>query len=100
SLTSTWTRADLTFPAGQHWSGQPVTRMADDIRRAGELARRAHPAIGRLNPVGAAFNCAIAKGIADSNPYDGTGFGQVDLWAYDQYHASTAGYYLEALTIF
>lgn len=100
SLTSTWSRADLTFPPGQHWSGQPITRMAEDIRRAGELARRANPAIGRLNPVGTAFNCAIAKGIADSNPYDGIGFGQADLWAYDQYHASTAGYYLEALTIF
>lgn len=100
SLTSTWTRADLTLPAGQHWSGQPITRMADDIRRAGELARRSHPAIGRLHPVGTAFNCAIARGIADGNPYDGIGFGQTDLWAYDQYHASTAGYYLEALTIF
>jgi hypothetical protein len=27
-------------------------------------------------------------------------FGQIDLWAYDHYHASTAGYYLEALVVF
>jgi hypothetical protein len=100
SLTATWSRPDLTFPAGQHWSGQPITRMAEDIRSADELARRHYPAIGRVNPVGEAFNCAIAAGIADPNPYDGLSFGKVDLWAYDQYHASTAGYYLEALVIF
>ena len=100
SLTATWTRPDLTFPAGQHWSGQPVTRMAEDVRHANDLARRRNPAIGRVDPVGEAFNCAIAAGIADPNPYDGLSFGQVDLWAFDQYHASTAGYYLEALVVF
>jgi hypothetical protein len=100
SLTATWSRPDLTFPAGQHWSGQPITRMAEDIRRADDLARRSHPAIGQINPVGEAFSCAIAAGIADPNPYDGVSFGQVDLWAFDQYHASTAGYYLEALVVF
>jgi hypothetical protein len=100
SLTATWSRPDLTFPAGQHWSGQPITRMAEDVRRGAELARRHNPLIGRVHPVGEAFNCAIAAGIADPNPYDGLSFGQVDLWAFDQYHASTAGYYLEALVVF
>ena len=100
SLTATWTRPDLTFPAGQHWSGQAVTRMAEDVRHADELARRRNPSIGRVHPVGESFSCAIAAGIADPNPYDGLTFGQVDLWAYDQYHASTAGYYLEALVVF
>jgi hypothetical protein len=33
-------------------------------------------------------------------PYDGIDFGKVNLWAYDHYHASTFGYYLEALTVF
>ena len=100
SLIATWSRPDLTFPAGQHWSGQPITRMAEDIRRSDDLARRGNPPIGRIHPVGEAFSCAIAAGIADPNPYDGISFGQVDLWAYDQYHASTAGYYLEALVVF
>ncbi|MEO8547415.1 MAG: PEP-CTERM sorting domain-containing protein [Sphingomicrobium sp.] len=100
SLTATWSRPDLTYPAGQHWSGQPITRMAEDVRRADDLARRHNSAIGRVHPVGEAFNCAISAGIADSNPYDGLSFGQVDLWAFDQYHASTAGYYLEALVVF
>ena len=100
SLTATWSRPDLTYPAGQHWSGQPITRMAEDVRRANELARHRNPAIGRVHPVGEAFSCAIAAGIADPNPYDGLSFGQVDLWAFDQYHASTAGYYLEALVVF
>jgi hypothetical protein len=39
-------------------------------------------------------------GIADPNPYDGLAAGQIDLWGRDHYHASTAGYYLEALMVF
>jgi hypothetical protein len=100
SLVATWTRADLTFPPGQHWSGQPVTRMALDLRKADDRVRAAVPAIARVVPVGEAFNCAIARRIADANPYDGITTGQVDLWATDNYHASNYGYYLEALTIF
>ena len=99
-LVATWSRPDQTFLPSGHWYGKPITRMAEDVRRADDLAARRNPAIGRLHPVGEAFNCAIARGIADPNPYDGTSFGKVDLWAYDQYHASTAGYYLSALTIF
>jgi hypothetical protein len=99
-LVATWSRPDLTYPPGQHWSGRPIERMALDVRRGDDLARRATPAIVRVHPVGEAFNCAIATGIADPNPYDGTEAGKIDLWAPDHYHASTAGYYLEALTIF
>jgi len=100
SLVATWTRPDLTYPAGQHWSGNPVQRMALDLRQASDQVRAAVPAIRRIAPVGEAFNCAIARGIADPNPYDGLTPGQVDLWATDHYHASNHGYYLEALTIF
>lgn len=100
ALVATWSRPDQTFPSSGHWSGRPIERMALDIRRAGERARMATPAIGRVIPVGEAFNCAIASGFADSNPYDGIDPGKVDLWAEDHYHASTAGYYLEALTVF
>jgi hypothetical protein len=39
-------------------------------------------------------------GVADPNPYDGIDAGKLDLWTYDHYHASTHGYYLEALVIF
>jgi hypothetical protein len=42
----------------------------------------------------------MESGVADPNPYDGLTFGQVDLWGWDQYHASAAGYYLSALVIF
>jgi hypothetical protein len=100
SLVATWTRPNLTFPAGEHWSGKPVERMALDIRRADDRVRAANPAIARVIPVGEAFNCAIARGLADGNPYDGIAPGKIDLWAGDHYHASNAGYYLEALTVF
>lgn len=100
SLVATWTRPDLTYPPGKHWSGEPVQRMALDLRKADDQVRAADPAIARVVPVGQAFNCAITRGIADPNPYDGLAAGQIDLWANDHYHASTYGYYLEALTIF
>lgn len=100
SLVATWTRPDLTYPPGKHWSGQTVQRMAMDLREADDQVRAAVPAIARVIPVGEAFNCAIARAVADPNPYDGVAPGQIDLWASDHYHASTYGYYLEALTIF
>lgn len=99
-LVATWSRPDQTFPADGHWSGKPIQRMAMDIRGADDRAMRASGKISWVIPVGEAFNCAIAHGIADSNPYDGIAPGRVNLWADDNYHASTAGYYLEALTIF
>lgn len=100
SLVATWTRPDLTYPKGKRWSGQPVERMALDLRKADEEVRAAVPSIRRVVPVGEAFNCAIARNVADPNPYDGLTPGQIDLWASDHYHASSEGYYLEALMIF
>jgi hypothetical protein len=99
-LVATWSRPDQTFPADGHWSGKPIQRMALDIRRADDQAMRASGKIDWVIPVGEAFNCAISSGIADSNPYDGITPGTINLWASDSYHASTPGYYLEALTIF
>lgn len=100
SLVATWTRPDLTYPPGKFWSGKPIQRMALDLRAADDRVRAAVPSIARVIPVGQAFDCAISRGIADPNPYDGLTPGQVDLWADDHYHASNHGYYLEALTIF
>ncbi len=100
SLVATWTRPDLTYPAGKHWSGEPVEEMALDLRKSDDDVRSADPSIARVVPVGQAFNCAIASGIADPNPYDGVTSGKIDLWASDHYHASNYGYYLEALTVF
>lgn len=98
TLTATWSRPDLTYPAAGHWHGQPITAMARDVRRGYDQAATAIGA--RVHPVGEAFTCAIAAGLADPNPYDGVAAGQIDLWSWDHYHASAAGYYLEALVIF
>jgi hypothetical protein len=99
-LVATWSRPDQTFPTTGHWAGKPIERMAMDIRQADDRALQASGKINWVIPVGQAFNCAIASGIADGNPYDGVAAGTVDLWSDDHYHASTAGYYLEALTVF
>lgn len=100
SLTSTWSRPDQTYLSTGHWYNKPISQMALDLRAGYDAAKAATPMIGKVHPVGQAFNCAIQDGIADPDPYDGIAFGKVDLWTYDQYHASVAGYYLEALTVF
>lgn len=100
SLVATWSRPDQTYPMGKHWSGEPIERMAMDLRKADDEVRDQVPSIARVVPVGQAFDCAIRKKIADPDPYDGLMPGEIDLWASDHYHASNFGYYLEALTIF
>jgi hypothetical protein len=99
-LTATWSRADQTYPDSGHWHGQPIAAMARDVRAAYDKAATTSPAIKSVIPVGEAWNRAMDEGIADPNPYDGVTPGQIDLWTKDHYHASTEGYYLEALMVF
>jgi hypothetical protein len=99
-LTATWSRADQTYPETGHWHGQPIAAMARDVRAGYDKAAATSPAIKSVIPVGEAWIRAIETGVADPNPYDGIAPGQIDLWARDHYHASTEGYYLEALMVF
>jgi len=99
-LLATWSRPDLTYTKDSRWHGKPIEAMARDLNAGYDSVAKANPHIAGVIPVGLAFNQAIAKGVADSNPYDGIAFDQVDLWTYDHYHASTYGYYLEALMDF
>ncbi|WP_430635768.1 DUF4886 domain-containing protein [Sphingomonas hankookensis] len=99
-LVETWSRADLTYRPGSRWSGKPITAMARDLARANRKVARTTPGIAGTIPVGSAWNRAIATRVADANPYDGIDPGTLGLWADDHYHGSSAGYYLEALTIF
>lgn len=100
-LVATWSRADQTYPEKGYWHGQSIEKMALDIRRGYDLAlKESAPLIRAVIPVGEAWNRAIKSGVADPNPYDGITPGQLDLWGKDHYHASVAGYYLEALMIF
>jgi hypothetical protein len=96
---STWSRADQTYPAKGAWAGQPIEAMARDVRAAYDKAASA-AGIKFVIPVGEAWTRAIQTGVADPNPYDGIEAGKLNLWTYDNYHASTHGYYLEALVIF
>ena len=96
---ATWSRADHVYPAKGTWTGQPIEAMARDIRNAYDQA--AAPAgVKAVIPVGEAWTRAMQSGVADPNPYDGIEAGKLNLWTYDAYHASTHGYYLEALVIF
>ena len=99
-LAATWTRADQTYKPEGRWYGKPVTAMADDLRAAADRARAANPSVAGIVPVGQAWSRAMTTGVADPDPYDGIAYGQLDLWAYDHYHASVAGYYLSALVTF
>ncbi|MEZ5490730.1 MAG: PEP-CTERM sorting domain-containing protein [Gammaproteobacteria bacterium] len=98
-LTATWSRADLVYRGDTPWTGKPIEQMALDVRAGYDQAAAAAGRIS-VNGVGEAWNRAMALGLADPNPYDGIEPGKVDLWTYDRYHASTYGYYLEALVVF
>jgi hypothetical protein len=99
-LETTWPRADLIYPPNTPWRGRPVGAMVEDIARANALAMLNSRDLSGTVPVGEAWVRAMNQGVADPNPYDGTAFGKIDLWTWDHYHASTAGYYLAALVIF
>ena len=99
-LMATWSRADQTYRPGGAWADQPIDAMANDVRAGYDQAAQASAAITSVIPVGEAWSRAMESGVADPNPYNGTEFGMVSLWTYDYYHASTYGYYLEALVVF
>jgi hypothetical protein len=98
-LMSTWSRADQTYPPKGAWAGKPIDTMARDVRAAYDKAASG-AGVKAVIPVGEAWTRAMQSGVADGNPYDGVEAGKLDLWTYDHYHASTYGYYLEALVIF
>ena len=98
-LTATWSRADMTYPPGTPWNGKPIQQMGKDVA-AGYRFAAEKTAVAGVIPVGLAWNRAIDTGLADPNPYDGITPGMIDLWARDNYHASSYGYYLEALLAF
>lgn len=98
-LMATWSRADQTYQATGAWANQPIEAMASDVRIAYNRAADA-AGVKAVLPVGEAWTRAIKTGVADPNPYDGIEAGKLDLWAYDHYHGSAYGYYLEALVIF
>ncbi len=98
-LMATWSRADQVYPARGAWAGTPIDAMARDVRAAYDQAASTASAKAVI-PVGEAWSRAFQTGVADPNPYDGIEAGKVNLWTYDHYHASTYGYYLEALVVF
>src|SRR5262245_15197540 len=99
-LVTTWSRADQVYKPEGHWYGKPIYQMAEDLAAASTLALQGSRDLSTSIPVGGAWNRAMREGVADPNPFDGVDFGKVNLWTWDQYHASTEGYYLEALVIF
>lgn len=108
SLTATWSRANLTYQPACNglnppspWCGGSIFQMGLDVMAGYQVAAANNAGlVSRVNPVGLAWNYAIADGFADANPYDGITAGQVNLWAPDSYHASNYGYYLHALVVF
>jgi hypothetical protein len=98
-LSATWSRADQTYPDGKPWHGKPIQQMGTDIAAAYDLAaKNAH--VTGVVPLGLAWNRAMDAGIAEDNPYDGIAASKINLWSWDNYHASAYGYYLEALLVF
>ncbi|WP_298195592.1 SGNH/GDSL hydrolase family protein [Novosphingobium sp.] len=99
-LVTTWPRADLTWQPGSPWSGKPLAALPEVVDAANRQIVAGRAGMGPPVPVGRAWLQAIEQGLADPNPYDGVAYGQVNLWTWDSYHASTEGCYLEALVLF
>lgn len=99
-VMATWPRADQVFDAKGAWYGKSIDAMTHDVRAGYDAAASATPGLKPVIPVGEAWLRAVQTGVADGNPYDGIDAGKVDLWSYDNYHASAFGYYLEALVVF
>jgi hypothetical protein len=98
-LDATWSRADQTYPDNGAWHGKPIQQMGKDVYDGYLKAAAAAHATGVI-PLGLAWNRAFDTGLADPDPYDGIDAGKLDLWSWDNYHASIYGYYLEALMVF
>ena len=98
-IMATWPRADQTYQPQGAWYGKPIEAMAHDVRKGYNRAAEATLGVGVV-PVGDAWIRAMNTGVADRDPYDGIEANKVNLWTYDGYHASTYGYYLEALVVF
>ncbi|GJM12540.1 MAG: hypothetical protein DHS20C12_09430 [Pseudohongiella sp.] len=99
-LTATWSRADRVYTSDSPWRDTPIEQMAIDVRAGYDQAAAGAAAIKGVNGVGEAWTRAMDAGIADPNPYDGIDADKIDLWTFDHYHASSYGYYLEALVVF
>jgi hypothetical protein len=99
-VMATWPRADQTYEPKGAWYGKPIEAMARDVREGYNQAAAGSAGIKSVVPVGDAWVRAMHSGVADANPYDGIDAGKINLWTYDSYHASTYGYYLEALMLF
>lgn len=99
-LTATWSRADQIYIADRPWTGTPIEEMALDIRAAYDKAAAGAPSVKSVIAVGEAWTRAMQAGAADPNPYDGIDLDKFNLWTWDHYHASSYGYYLEALMAF
>ena len=96
-LYETWARADLTYPAGRPYSGQPITAMGTDLHNAYYQAFAQNGRFEAVAPVGDAWQLAMQTGVAMANPYTPTA-GQLDLWS-SYFHASKWGSYLSACVL-
>ncbi len=99
-LEATFPRADETYGPKGAWFGKTIGDMARDVRAGYDLAAKTSPVIKGVIPVGEAWVRAMDAGIADSNSLDGVDAGKLNLWTFDHYHASVAGYYLKALVVY
>jgi hypothetical protein len=96
-ILDSWTHADKVPHADAPWRRTPTQLTGKDGLASYERAAKAAGAhVSGIIPLGLTWNIAIAEGVADDDPYDDAGASKMNLWAYDGYHASSFGYYLEA----
>ena len=90
-LFQTWPRADMTYPAGQPYSG---------LRRAYAYLAAHNARIAAVAPVGDAWLRAMQAGLAVRDPYNNPDATLLNPWGSDNMHASKWGSYLAASVLF
>ncbi len=99
-LYQTWARPDMTYPAGEPYSGEPLETMTADLAAAYSQAAVNDGGIAGVVPVGDAFLRAVQEGFAVRDPYIGDP-SLIDLWwTEDRFHPGAQGSYLSALMMF
>jgi hypothetical protein len=95
-LFGTWARPDIVA-AGSYPN---IQSMQTDLTTNYSNAARDFNLIGYA-PVGDAFLASVASGLSiNPNVTSTPGPGQIDLWQFDNWHASTEGSYLAALVFY
>ncbi|UOQ96691.1 T9SS type A sorting domain-containing protein [Hymenobacter sp. 5317J-9] len=98
-LFQTWARADLVEFPNQPYSGSSVDVMTQDLHASYYQVAATNGRFAGVAPAGDAWLRAMQAGVALRDPFSPPA-GRLNLWAFDNFHPSKWGSYLNACVLF